>query len=187
MEENCPCRTGGAQPRFYALGATKMRSRGVSEIDSFSRTAHFSSATISHFVPNHHMKKLTIVFALTATLLANRALAQAPDFAKDIAPILEESCVKCHHAGKSKGKLNIETKEAALKGGENTKFIVAGKPEESGLIKTLLLPADHDEAMPPEGKAPRPDAAKIELLKKWITAGAAWPDDAKLKVPAEKK
>ncbi len=41
--------------------------------------------------------------------------------------------------------------------------------------------------MPPEGKAPRPDAAKIELLKKWIEGGAVWPDGVTLKVPADTK
>lgn len=34
-------------------------------------------------------------------------------------------------------------------------------------------------------EAPRPDAAQIDLLKKWIAAGAIWPDGVNLKVPAE--
>lgn len=132
------------------------------------------------------MKKLIISLASLCLLPVARA-EDAPDFAKDIAPILEVSCVKCHCEAKTKGKLRMDTKELALKGGKHGKFIVPGKPDESALIKALLLDPSEDEAMPPEGKAPRPDAAKIELLKKWIAAGAVWPDDAKLKVPEEKK
>ncbi|RYD34613.1 MAG: hypothetical protein EOP86_10560 [Verrucomicrobiaceae bacterium] len=131
------------------------------------------------------MKKLII--SLTSIALFSSARAADPDFVKDIAPVLEASCVKCHHGEKAKGKLRIDTKEGAFKGGKNGKFIVAGKPDESALIKVLLLEPSDDDAMPPEGKAPRPDAEKIELLKKWVAAGATWPDDAKLKVPEPKK
>ncbi len=131
------------------------------------------------------MNKLTLTLAVTI-LSAGRVLAQSPDFVKDIAPILEESCVKCHNSTKAKGKLNMETKEGAMAGGKESKgkFIVAGKPDDSAMIKSILLPADDEDAMPPKDKAPRPDAAKLELLKKWIAGGATWPDGAKLKVPA---
>jgi hypothetical protein len=131
------------------------------------------------------MNKLTLTIALTV-ISAGRVLAQAPDFAKDVAPILEESCVKCHNSTKAKGKLNLETKEGAKAGGKETKdkFIVAGKPDESALIKSILLPADDEDAMPPKDKAPRPAGAKLETLKKWIAGGAVWPDGVKLKVPA---
>ena len=136
---------------------------------------------------NRTMKKLTLTLAITTALVAGRGFAQDPDFAKDIAPILEASCVKCHCEAKAKGKLRMDTKELAMKGGKNSKLIVPGKPDESSMIKSLLLPADDEDAMPPEGKAPRPDAAKIELLKKWIAAGAVWPDGVALKAPAEDK
>lgn len=122
-----------------------------------------------------------ILSLLIAAALTCSVRAEGPDFAKEIAPILEASCVKCHCEAKVKGKLRMDTKEMAMKGGKETKLIVAGKPDESAMIKVLLLDAAEDEAMPPEGKAPRPDAAQIELLKKWIAAGALWPDGAVLK------
>lgn len=114
------------------------------------------------------------------------AQAEGPDFAKEIAPILETSCVKCHCEAKAKGKLRMDTKEMALKGGKDAKLIIPGKSAESALIKVLLLAPAEEEAMPPEGKAPRPDAAQIELLKKWVDGGAVWPDGVALKVPATK-
>ena len=132
------------------------------------------------------MKKSLPTLALALAFSAGTVLAADPDFVKDIAPILEASCVKCHNSTKSKGKLNIETKEAAMKGGKEAgdKFIIAGKPDDSVMIKSILLPEDEDEAMPPKDKAPRPDAAQLALLKAWIAAGAVWPDGVKLKVPA---
>lgn len=123
---------------------------------------------------------------LTLAAFASFARAEGPDFAKEIAPILETSCVKCHCEAKAKGKLRMDTKEMALKGGKDAQLIIPGKSAESALIKVLLLAPAEDEAMPPEGKAPRPDAAQIELLKKWVDAGAVWPDGLTLKVPAAK-
>ena len=127
------------------------------------------------------MKKLPLILALTA-FAASRAAAQEPDFKKDIAPILEASCVKCHNDKKAKGKLNMASKDAFMKGGEDGKIVDTAKPDESSMIKALLLPADDDDAMPPKDKAPRPSAAQIDTLKKWIAAGAKWPDGATLTV-----
>ena len=124
------------------------------------------------------MQKLSIL-ALTV-FAAGRVAAQDPDFKKDIVPILEASCVKCHNATKAKAKLNMSTKETFMKGGEDGKIIDTAKPAESMMIKALLLPEDEDEAMPPKDKAPRPTAAQIETLKKWIAAGAKWPDGVTL-------
>ena len=131
------------------------------------------------------MKKLPLILALTA-LAAGRAAAQEPDFKKDIAPILEASCLKCHNETKAKGKLNMSTKETFTKGGENGAIIDTAKPAESKMIKALLLPPGDDEAMPPEDKAPHPTAAQIDTLKKWIAAGAKWPDGVTLKAKDEK-
>jgi hypothetical protein len=75
----------------------------------------------------------------------------------------------------------MTTKETFMKGGEEGKIIDTAKPDESKMIKVLLLPADDDDAMPPQDKAPRPSAAQIDSLKKWITAGAKWPDGLTLK------
>lgn len=132
------------------------------------------------------MKQIAILLTLSA-IAAGRAAAQAPDFVKDVAPILEASCVKCHNEKKAKGKLNLATKEGVEKGSEDGKVIEAGKPEDSHLMKSILLPADDEDAMPPKDKAPRPTAEQVETLKKWIADGAKWPDGVTLKVKEEKK
>src|SRR5262245_65398325 len=78
------------------------------------------------------------VFALTIT---PEQIAQLPppanhqiDFSKEIKPIFEASCVKCHGRGKDKGGLKIDTRETLLKGGDSGAVVVPGKSAESVLI-----------------------------------------------------
>ena len=55
------------------------------------------------------MKKLTIIVSslVFAVNLATAAEAKV-DFAKDIQPILQQNCFKCHGAEKQKGKLRLD-------------------------------------------------------------------------------
>ncbi len=98
-----------------------------------------------------------------------------PDFTKEILPILRDNCVKCHGSEKQKGKMRLDSKADAFKGGKSGMAgIVAGKPDESDMIRRVLLPKDDDDTMPPEGD--RLSEAAVKLLKEWIAAGAKWPD-----------
>src|SRR5438477_1920579 len=54
------------------------------------------------------------------------ATAKGVTYAKDIKPIFEKSCIKCHGAEKQKGKLRLDSLQAALKGGEDGKVILPG-------------------------------------------------------------
>ena len=38
------------------------------------------------------------------------------NFSKEIKPIFEASCIKCHGRGKEKGGFRLDTRETALKG-----------------------------------------------------------------------
>src|SRR5881394_3748377 len=53
---------------------------------------------------------------------------------KDIKPIFEKSCFKCHGPEKQKGKLRVDSLEAALKGGEDGKVIEPGNSAKSTLV-----------------------------------------------------
>ena len=88
--------------------------------------------------------------------------------------VLAHHCTKCHGQQKQKGELRLDTKELALKGGEDGAVFVPEKPAESEIMKRVLLPKGHDEAMPP--KDGPLEQADIETLQKWIAAGAPWPD-----------
>ena len=87
--------------------------------------------------------------------------------------ILAHSCYSCHGAGKVKGMLRLDSKDAIFEGGEHGPVLVAGKPEESEMIRRVTLPRGHKEAMPVKGKPLTAD--EIEVLKQWIKLGAPWP------------
>jgi uncharacterized membrane protein/YHS domain-containing protein len=87
-------------------------------------------------------------------------------------PVLAKYCVSCHSAEKSKGDLRLDTFEMIAKGGENGAVIVAGDAKKSPLVARMLLPADHDDHMPPDGK-PQPTADQVALIKWWVDAGAS--------------
>lgn len=98
--------------------------------------------------------------------------ADASEFVRTIQPILKRSCVKCHNPTKLKGELDLTTIEGIKKGGESGEVIVAGKPDESELLRLCSLPEDDDDVMPPTGKRPRPTAEQLQTLRAWIEAGA---------------
>ena len=101
------------------------------------------------------------------------------DFDKDIRTVLETSCVHCHNAEKDKGGLRLDTKELAMKGGDEHRAFVPGKPAESAALHFAARLVDEME-MPPKGKGDALSAEQIGKLRAWIEAGAPWPDGVKL-------
>jgi Protein of unknown function (DUF1553)/Protein of unknown function (DUF1549)/Planctomycete cytochrome C len=110
----------------------------------------------------------------TATLsLASAWVLVAADkpvsFAIDIQPVLESSCLKCHGSAIQLSKLDLRTRETALKGGEKGPALVPGKAEESKLYR--LVAGLEKPAMPMDGKL---TAEQISAIKDWINQGASW-------------
>src|SRR5690242_7299462 len=56
------------------------------------------------------------------------------DFDRDIKPIFEAACFRCHGPERPKSGFRLDTREGALKGGENGVDIIPGKSAESPLI-----------------------------------------------------
>ncbi len=96
---------------------------------------------------------------------------QALVFDDVIHPILDQKCVQCHNAQKSKGNLRMDTKELLLKGGEHGKIVVAGNANESELYERLVLPEDDEKRMPPKGKTQITEKEQ-SLIYWWIKSGA---------------
>src|SRR5688572_24900518 len=132
------------------------------------RACHYSSQ-----ITGSVMKIVRIIPVLVATLQLVRADDKV-DFAKSIQPVLEKRCIECHGKEKQKVGLRLDSKDAALKGSEDGKVIIVGKPDESSLVKRISLPEGHDDIMPPKGDPLTKE--QIELIKKWIAEGANWPE-----------
>ena len=102
------------------------------------------------------------------------------DFAKQIQPILQQNCVKCHGPEKQKAKLRLDSKEAAMKGGKDGVIIVSGDADKSELYRRITLPKGNDDIMPNEGDPLSKE--QTDLIRDWITQGAEWPETAAAKV-----
>ena len=122
------------------------------------------------------LRKIRISTAATGMLLLalmapGARLAQAEEsapvvFEADILPILTAHCFKCHGLEARKASLDLRTVGMMLRGGENGAVIVKGSAQESPLYARIA-----DRSMPPEKELPLTDA-KIELLRRWLDAGA---------------
>jgi mono/diheme cytochrome c family protein len=94
--------------------------------------------------------------------------AKAPS--ADVFAVLEAHCVKCHGGEKTKGGLDIMTREALLRGGETGAAVVPGKPDASLLIRQVR----HEEDPHMPHKEPKlPDAAIAQLVE-WVKAGVPY-------------
>lgn len=112
-------------------------------------------------------------FTLVSTLLAAGALAAVAEvdltklppaasqkgvtFAKDIKPLLDASCVRCHGEKEKKGGVRLDSLEAVLKGGKSGSIVQSGESTKSKLVISISQ-LDPESAMPPQkrgGRGPR--------------------------------
>lgn len=115
-------------------------------------------------------------FSSTGTTPGSLTESQIADLNLEVRSIFAHNCYKCHSSEKIKGELRLDRKDFVFKGGESGEVIIPGHPEESEMIRRLLLPRDDEESMPPKGKSL--SEKEIETLQFWIRAGAPWPDNA---------
>ncbi|WP_395742939.1 PSD1 and planctomycete cytochrome C domain-containing protein [Prosthecobacter sp.] len=129
------------------------------------------------------MKPLSsIALVLALALLSRSATAASAEdariafFEKNIRPILIKRCYECHsvEAGKSKGGLLIDSRDAILKGGDSGPALVAGNPDKSHIIESVRY-QNQDLQMPPKGAMP---AAEVKALEEWVKMGAPDPREA---------
>ena len=101
-------------------------------------------------------------------------VARPVSFVKDIQPILEQSCLKCHNAEVSMSGLRLDSREHALKGGDLGIDILPGKGDRSRLIHLAARVVSELE-MPPKGQGEPLTTEEVALLRAWIDQGAEWP------------
>ena len=126
---------------------------------------------------------LTLTLALfTGALAASAAdvdiskLPPASDkkgvtYDKDIKAVFEKACFKCHGAEKQKGKLRLDSLQAALKGGDDGKVIEPGNSAKSTLVHAIAR-LNEDDAMPPADKGDPLSKDQVGLIRAWIDQGA---------------
>jgi hypothetical protein len=93
---------------------------------------------------------------------------------KDIKPILEKSCVKCHSGDRPKGRYDMTTLEGVIKGGHEAKAVKPGKSAESTMVHYAadLVPEYEMPPLPKRNDFPALKREQIALLRAWIDQGA---------------
>ncbi|WP_038172728.1 PSD1 and planctomycete cytochrome C domain-containing protein [Verrucomicrobium sp. BvORR106] len=132
------------------------------------------------------ISRIQIWGLLPMALLLSQSLVHAAaevDFARDVQPILQRHCLKCHGPDESNGGLRYDHKQGAFAQADSgAHAIVPGKVEESALLKRVSS-THKDEQMPPKGE--RLTSQEVEVLRTWISAGATWPDSPAAADPAK--
>ncbi|MEO8495942.1 MAG: DUF1549 domain-containing protein [Planctomycetota bacterium] len=112
---------------------------------------------------------LAILIA-TLSLVACGVHAKPVDFERDVAPLFESHCIRCHSDTWRSGELSLATADDLAK----LEIVVAGKPAESSLLDAITALAGERPAMPKEGTPLAPE--QVDTIRKWIEQGAAWPE-----------
>ena len=129
---------------------------------------------------------LPLVITITSVLLASVTVAKDVDitklppaaakkdvtYAKDIKPIFEKSCFKCHGSEKQKAKLRVDSLAAINKGSENGKILEAGDSAKSKIVHNVARIGDEDDWMPPVDKGDPLTKEQVGLIRAWIDQGA---------------
>ena len=95
------------------------------------------------------------------------------EFARDIAPILESACVRCHGRGRSQGGFRLDTRELILRESATGPPVVPGDSAGSYLVE-LVAGVDPDFVMPQKGTRLTPE--EVGLLRAWIDRNLPWDD-----------
>lgn len=117
----------------------------------------------------------TLTLAALAVLVAGAGCTKSEEisFKRDVYPILEDHCVKCHKPG-GKGYiesgLDMKTYEGLMKGTKFGPVVTAGSSVNSTLIRLIDHQANPEINMPhDQSKMPKDH---IDTVRAWIDAGA---------------
>jgi mono/diheme cytochrome c family protein/uncharacterized membrane protein len=151
------------------LGSEKSNvTKGENLLQQTQNIAQKGQNTVEGRNPDAFGKEVVV-----AATVAKEEAKSVMVFQELIQPILEQRCVSCHGANKSKADLRLDSPEAIRKGGENGSILTAGNPQKSTLYTYLVLPEDDDMHMPPTGK-PQLTSEQIKLVHAWIEKGGSF-------------
>ncbi|MCA8988579.1 MAG: DUF1553 domain-containing protein [Planctomycetaceae bacterium] len=120
---------------------------------------------------------LHISLSLMVSLLVNQPVqgeSTPVDFTTQIRPILSNTCFHCHGPDEKErqGGLRLDTTAGVFGETDSGKpALVAGKPDESELLRRILS-TDDSERMPPPESGMKVDEKSRELIRRWIQEGA---------------
>ena len=120
---------------------------------------------------------LLLAFSLSIPVTAKAVEAASVDFARDIRPLLSDTCYHCHGPDKENQQagLRLDLKTSLYQVHEGIALVVPGNTAKSLLFQRITA-ADPAERMPPEDAQLTLSETQIQLIKTWIEQGAVWKD-----------
>jgi mono/diheme cytochrome c family protein len=120
-----------------------------------------------------HARLAAVPLLFLPALPGAPAPVDAPDYARDVAPIFARRCVECHGPRKQESLLRLDSRKETLAGGMSGDAVVPGHARDSLLVKHL-----RGEARPPMPyHRPALEPAEIDRIAAWIDAGAPGSSD----------
>jgi mono/diheme cytochrome c family protein len=127
-------------------------------------------------------KAIPAHFAVAFLFLPSAVFAESPpkpvvNFARDVRPLFQEHCYKCHGPDKRESGLRLDRKADALAGGDHGPALLSG--ERAAQSRLLRFVAGLDEkgvVMPPKGEGRRLTEQEVATLRAWAEQGLDWPD-----------
>lgn len=96
-------------------------------------------------------------------------------YEKDIKPLFENSCMKCHGPERPKSKYRLDSVEATIKGGSSGEAaVIPGNSTKSPLLHFIADLIEEYEMPPLDNRDKYPALTKeqIALVRAWIDQGA---------------
>src|SRR5687768_1582941 len=117
--------------------------------------------------PGGSMTYRAHIIAAIVLALAVPAQAADVDFARDVRPILQKNCFRCHGEKKQEGGLRLDVRRRALAGGDTAPAVAPGK--DGGELLKRIMSRDEKLVMPPGDPLAGADVA---TLKAWVAQGS---------------
>ncbi len=131
-----------------------------------------TAPTVRSGHPSRSMAEFASGFVWILIMCGSVAADEPVDFGKQIAPIFEQHCVRCHSPGEEQGRLVAGD---ARRPEVRTSMSFAGDADGSYLIELVTSQDGESPAMPKDAKPLSDD--EVDLLRRWIEQGAKWPSD----------
>mgnify|MGYP005836556987 CR=1 FL=1 len=120
------------------------------------------------------MKRILAAVSLSVSGLSP-APAVAPDFQKDVRPILSANCFHCHGNDRTTRMvgLRLDIRDGLFSTRRAGPLIVPGKPDKS-LLYQRITARDPLRRMPPPQAHKTLKPEEVETIRRWIESGAGW-------------
>ena len=99
----------------------------------------------------------------------------------EVRPVLESNCLPCHGGKSTRGGLDLSTREALLRGGDDGPVVVAGQSRQSVLYKRIR----HEVQPGMPFQRPKLSGTVIARIAQWIDDGAPYDAPLRLRAGAE--